>query len=45
MNTIQAGIRWLTGMLERKFATRLRRREVIHRPLEVQLEFPWLRKR
>lgn len=45
MNIIKAGLRWLADRLQEKFDTRLRRREVIRRPLAVQLEFPWLWKR
>jgi hypothetical protein len=45
MNLIKPFLDLILPLLEEKLPARFRRRQVIHRPLEIQLEFPWLSKR
>lgn len=35
----------LLPLLEERFPSRFRRRHFIRRPMEIQLEFPWLSKK
>ena len=45
MNILKCLLDKVQPLLEERFPTYFRRRQIIHRKLEIQLEFPWLSKR
>jgi len=45
VNIIKPIFEFIRPLLEERFPHRFRQRQVIHRRLEIQLEFPWLAKK